>query len=180
MSNVFWITGLSSAGKTTLAKLLTQNLRASGKPVVMLDGDDLREALGATAQHSRDERLDLGYKYAKLARLIANQGVIVVVATVGLFKELHEWNRLNQPGLFVVYLRVTLDKLRRRDPKRIYARFDAGELSGVAGLDIEVDEPVMPHLIIENHKDIGPEQSLDLLLESFAAWQADQVLKKNS
>ena len=169
MSNVFWITGLSAAGKTTLAQLLTDKLRDSGKSVVMLDGDELRSALDICTEHSRDSRLTLAYKYARLAKMIAVQDVTVVVGTVALFKEIHAWNRENQPGYFEVYLKVPIEELKRRDPKGIYKRFDAGEIKNVAGLDLVIDEPSHPDMIIEYTNGLSPDDELNKLLSVFNA-----------
>lgn len=147
-----WITGLSGAGKTTLARELVAGLRAAGRAVVLLDGDELREVLGSASsnasQHDRDARLALAMQYSRLCKLIASQGVTVVIATISLFHEVHEWNRRNLPRYFEVYLKVPQDELRRRDPKRIYQRFDAGELTNVAGLDLAIDEPASPDLTL--------------------------------
>ncbi len=169
MSHVIWITGLSAAGKTTLATAVVDRLRQNGESVVFLDGDELREALGVTKAHSREERLVLAFKYAGLARMIAAQGITVVVGTVALFKEIHAWNRENQPGYFEVYLKVPLEELRRRDPKGIYRRFDAGELKNVAGMDLPIDEPSSPHLLINHSPGLTLEAELSLLLEGLAA-----------
>lgn len=143
--NVIWITGLSGAGKSTLAHEVVARLRAQGKAVVMLDGDELREVFGAVAanaeNHGRARRLALAFQYAHLGRIIASQGLTVVIATISLFREVHAWNRANLPGYFEVYLKVPVEELRRRDPKGIYRRFDAGELADVAGLDLPIDEP---------------------------------------
>lgn len=142
---VIWITGLSGAGKSTLAHDVVARLRAEGKAVVQLDGDELREVFGAVAanaqNHGREGRLALAMQYAHLCRVIASQGLTVVIATISLFREVHAWNRENLPGYFEVYLKVPVEELRRRDPKGIYRRFDAGELSNVAGLDLPIDEP---------------------------------------
>ena len=167
MSNVFWITGLSAAGKTTMARLLTKRLREAGRSVVMLDGDELRKTLGSTTDHSRENRLVLAFIYARLARLIASQGITVVVSTIALIKEIHEWNRAHQPGYFEVYLKVSLDELRRRDPKGIYCRFDAGELTDVAGIDVPIDEPLHPDLVIEYTPGRGPDTELERLMDAF-------------
>ncbi len=172
MPNVIWITGLSAAGKTTLATAFTNHLRNSGEPVVFLDGDELREALGVTTAHNREERLTLAFKYARLARMIASQGVTVVVGTVALFKEIHAWNRENQPGYFEVYLKVPPEELRRRDPKGIYKRFDAGEIKNVAGMDLAVDEPKRPHLLINYHPGLTIDVELSLLLSKFAEYRS--------
>ena len=135
---VIWITGLSGAGKSTLAHELVARLRASGDVVVILDGDELREVFGAVSvnlkYHSREARLALAIQYAHMCRILAQQGLTVVIATISLFKKVHVWNRANLPGYFEVYLKVPVEELRRRDPKGIYRRFDAGELSDVAGL----------------------------------------------
>lgn len=142
---VYWITGLSGAGKTTLAVRLVELLRARGLPVVFLDGDELREVFGAVAanpqNHGREGRLALAMQYAHLCRVIAAQGLTVVISTISLFREVHAWNRAHLPGYFEIYLKVPVEELRRRDPKGIYRRYDAGEISNVAGLDLAIDEP---------------------------------------
>lgn len=141
---VVWITGLSGAGKSTLANEVARKLRDGGETVVMLDGDDLREVFGAATtnaqNHGREGRLALAMQYSHLCRVIAAQGVTVVIATISLFRDVHAWNRVDLPGYFEVYLRVPLEELRRRDPKGIYRRFDAGELNNVAGLDLPVKQ----------------------------------------
>jgi len=151
VGRVVWITGLSGAGKSTLAEETIRLLRTRGEHVVGLDGDALREVFGATGaeNHGRAARLALAFQYARLSRLLAMQGATVVIATISLFREIHVWNRLNLPGYFEVYLKVPLAELRRRDPKDIYRRFEAGLLSDVAGLDMQVDEPAEADWVVE-------------------------------
>lgn len=150
---VYWITGLSGAGKTTLAVRLVELLRARGLPVVFLDGDELREVFGAVAanpqNHGREGRLALAMQYAHLCRVIAAQGLTVVISTISLFREVHAWNRAHLPGYFEIYLKVPVEELRRRDPKGIYRRYDAGEIGNVAGLDLMIDEPESPDWVAE-------------------------------
>lgn len=160
---VVWITGLSGAGKSTLAHEVVARLRAAGEAVVMLDGDVLREVFGAAAanaqNHGREGRLALAMQYAHLCRVIAAQGLTVVIATISLFREVHAWNRANLPNYFEVYLKVPVEELRRRDPKGIYRRFDAGELTHVAGLDLPIDEPKAADWIVE----FDPERTVSAL-----------------
>ena len=173
---VIWITGLSGAGKSTLATEVVRRLRTQGEAVVMLDGDELREVFGAVASntrnHGREGRLALALQYAHLCRVIANQGLTVVVATISLFREIHTWNRANLPGYFEVYLKMPMVELRRRDPKGIYCRFDAGELSDVAGLDLPIDEPQAADWMVE----FAPERGVAALADELM----NQLLEKQS
>ncbi len=146
--HVVWITGLSGAGKSVLATSLVARLRMVDAKILLLDGDELREIFGAASvnveDYCREKRMALAMQYAHLCNLLAKQGVTVVVATISLFKEVHAWNRANLQGYFEAYLRVPLEELRRRDPKGVYRRFDAGEIKNVAGLDLHIDEPEAP------------------------------------
>lgn len=157
---------MSGAGKTTLCQKLADHLRSQGRSVVVLDGDELRQAMGATQNHARYERLELAMRYAHLCRMISSQGVDVAIATISLFREVHEWNRTNTPGYIEIFIKVPLDELKRRDPKLIYARAERGELINVAGLDFEIDEPQNPDVHIEWDADLTPEAAFAKLIES--------------
>ena len=162
---VIWITGLSGAGKTTLAQEITNTMRATGEKIVILDGDELRGIFttkaSETQNYTRKERLKLAMRYARLSRIIATPGVTVVVATISLFSEIQKWNRSNLPRYFEVYLKVPIDELRRRDPKGIYSRFDSGDLKNVAGLDLPIDEPKSADFVME----FAPDYSVSALAE---------------
>ena len=148
--HVLWVTGLSGSGKTTLSTEVVRQLRKKRNDVISLDGDNLREMLvGETSSflgYDRNARLKLSMQYAYLSKILSEQGFIVVIATISMFREVYAWNRNHLPGYFEVYLNVPVDELRRRDSKRIYSRFDTGELKNVAGLDLRVDEPEAPDL----------------------------------
>ena len=168
-SLAIWITGLSASGKTTLANIVSDRLRARGVPLIMLDGDNLREILGETAHYEREDRKQLAFLYARLVQSMSKQGIVVVIATVALFKEVHEWNRKNIEGYFEVFLDVPFNELRRRDPKQIYKRFDEGKINNVAGLDFSIDTPVDPDLHLVFDSNVTPEMNADLLLDKLAA-----------
>lgn len=142
--SVIWITGLSGAGKTTLAEKVASELRNDGWPVVLLDGDVLREAMDIETLHNSDERLAVANKYAKICQMLASQGLVVVIATISLFSEIHTWNRKNLPKYIEIFLKVPMFELIRRDPKGIYKKFQNGKVKNVSGLDLKVDEPLYP------------------------------------
>jgi adenylylsulfate kinase-like enzyme len=163
--SVYWLTGLSGSGKSTLCDLLVRRLERSGATVIKLDGDEIREILGAENAHTRAERLSLAMRYAKLCRMLSNQGIDVAIATISLFNEVHEWNRANIPGYIEIFLDVPLEELKRRDPKKIYERAASGDLKNVAGVDLEADFPSAPHLTISHKEGLTVEAAANKLLQ---------------
>ena len=150
---VIWITGLSGAGKTTLAEQLDVCLQKLGLQVILLDGDMLRnlfwDADPKSESYTRQERIKLALKYSHLCKTLSAQGFDIIIATISMFNEIYDWNRENITNYFEVYLKVPLKELRRRDPKFIYKRYDDGDLRNVAGLDLKVDEPFKSHLTLD-------------------------------
>jgi len=157
MSRTIWITGLSGSGKSTLADRVVHLLRNKVQPVIHLDGDQLRDVFGLSEDskknHTRESRISLAMQYAQLCQIISSQGVTVVISTISMFNEVHNWNRINLQNYIEVFLRVPLKELRRRDPKGIYHRYDTGKLKNVAGLDLLVDEPKTPDWLFDFNLD---------------------------
>ena len=169
MQKTIWITGLSGAGKSTLGMELCQMLRERGEFVIFLDGDKLREVFGAVESskknHGREGRLNLAMQYSKLCNVIAEQGFTLIIATISMFKEVHKWNRENLPNYFEIFLKVPIDVLKSRDPKGIYHRYDTDKLSDIAGLDLEVDEPIAPDILFDyNNEIITVEQMVNIVI----------------
>lgn len=171
---VFWITGLSGAGKTTIGRELWTRLRASGRPTVFLDGDILRQAIAEDLDHSAPGRQRSAMRNARICRVLSVQGVDVVCATISLLHDVHRWNRANIPGYREIYLRVPIEELVRRDPKRLYAGARRGEPKNVVGLDIPPEEPKKPDLIIENHGRLDAAAAVDLILDRFCRESAPE------
>ena len=149
---VIWITGLSGAGKTSLAKEVVSYLRSKGDKVVMLDGDQLRNIFGKISEennYDRESRKLLAKQYSKLCHYLSLQGFNVVIATISLFKDVHSWNRKNLPNYLEVFLKVPINELMKRDSKGIYKKFDDKKISDVSGLDQDVDFPENPDVVFE-------------------------------
>ena len=145
-SGVIWITGLSGSGKTTLAAALAQAMTERGARPAVLDGDRVRAAIGdERCGHDPVSRLTNAYRLCRLAGLLAEQGHPVIVATMSLFHEIHEWNRRNLPGYFEVLLDVDMETVSKRDAKGHYARG-----TDLPGVDIAPEMPLSPHLRLRN------------------------------
>src|SRR5713101_1267417 len=165
LGRVFWITGLSGAGKTTVGQELRSRLRAAGRAVTFLDGDALRAAIAEDLGHSAGNRLVSAMRNARLCRLLAGQGFDVVCATISLFHEVQRWNRENIPNYREIYLRVPIDELRRRDSKGIYAVAQRGDARDIVGLDVPAEAPEAPDLVLDNYGALDVATAVDRIME---------------
>lgn len=150
--SVIWITGLSGSGKTTLGGCLREKLTKLGEDYILLDGDELRKVFKLSEfnalNHSRETRLKLALQYAYLVKMLTDKNINIIISTISMFKELYEWNNENLVNYTLIYLKVNLETLIKRDPKKIYKRYFNGELNNVSGLDLKIDEPSNADLIL--------------------------------
>lgn len=163
-ARAIWLTGLSSTGKSSVARELRALLLARGVAPVLLDGDALREALPWRTGYGREERLRLARFYGRLARQFAEQGHLVICSTVSLFHEVQEWNRRHIPGYFEVWLRAPAAELALRDragDRRVYA----GGRGAVVGRQLAPEFPRAPDLVIDSHGATTPAAAARRILE---------------
>lgn len=158
-NRVYWLTGLSGAGKTTIGRLWRDELRKNGQTVVFLDGDEMRSVFGVGLGFNGADRRRLAESYGRLCALLAGQGVTVVCCTISMFHSVRAWNRANIPGYYEVYLEASMDTLRRRDQKGLYSQ----NADNVAGVGLQVELPEAPDLVLDNNGDRTPEEQVERL-----------------
>lgn len=164
--NVYWITGLSGAGKTTIGKLLYNRIKDKKDNVIFLDGDVLREVY-QTKDYSNEGRLNLALQHGRLCKMLSEQGIDVVICVIAMYDECRQWNHDNIENYHEIYLRVSIDELIRRDQKQLYSRVLKKEISNVMGMDIPFEEPKNPEVIIDNNGNESPEQIINKISEKF-------------
>lgn len=165
---VYSITGLSGAGKTTIAKLFYDKLIKTTPNLVLLDGDDLRTVLKDKGKaYSQEGRLEIALTYARLCYLLSQQGTNVICATISMFEDVWEWNRENIANYRLIYVRVSIETLIKRDKKQLYSRALRKEIENVYGIDIPVVEPISADLVLDNEGTETPEELLQKLLIKF-------------
>jgi adenylylsulfate kinase-like enzyme len=131
----------TGTGKSTFAEILISAIRKH-REVLHLDGDALREAFAdPNYVYDRASRKAGGFRYARLASLVSKQGLPVVVSTISLFHELHQWNRDNFENYVEIYLECSEETLRSRDSKGLYQKEDSSKMPGI---NQEFEAPLQP------------------------------------
>lgn len=167
MGTVYWITGLSGAGKTTIGKLFWGHLRAIRQNVVFLDGDMLRKVFGDDLGYAEDDRRKCAMRYARLCALLAEQGMDVVCCTISMFDSVREWNRANIPNYREIYIKASMETLCARDQKGLYSGTTSEEEKEVAGVHFLAEEPKNPDLVLENDGENTPEEQAEKIMRCF-------------
>lgn len=161
-----WLTGLPSAGKTTIAYELAGRLREEGHRVEVLDGDEIREFLSAGLGFSREDRHTNVQRIGFVAELLASNGVTALVPVIAPYEDSREAVRKRHASEGTPYVEVhvatPVDVCSVRDVKGLYAKQAAGEISGLTGVDDPYDEPRNPDLRIESHTQTVQESAAQL------------------
>lgn len=148
---VYFFTGLSGAGKTTLGTLFYQRLHAQKPNVVFLDGDQIRPIFGEDSGYTHQSRLHWASRIFRVCKMLADQGIDVVCCSISMFDQVRTWNRANIANYWEIYVRVKKETLLSRNQKGLYT---SGQ--NVVGVDLPFDEPTQPHLIIQNDGEKAP------------------------
>jgi bifunctional enzyme CysN/CysC len=151
---VLWLTGLSGAGKTTIAREVERRLFERGCRTMLLDGDQLRHGLCGDLAFSPADRNENIRRAGEVARLFFEQGCIVLCAFVSPYRQDRERVRALVPdGRFLeVFVKATLDTCRQRDPKGLYDRAGAGQITQFTGVSAPYEEPAAPDLTLDTER----------------------------
>lgn len=148
-----WLTGLSGAGKSTIAEQVAATLRERGYAVEVLDGDAVRQNLSAGLGFSRADRDANIRRIGFVAELLTRNGVIVLVAAISPYRAVRDEVR-DRIGNFVeVYVRCPLDELVRRDVKGLYRRALDGEIAHFTGVSDPYEAPVDPDVVVDSSRE---------------------------
>ena len=147
-----WLTGLSGSGKSTVAVEVERRLVAAGRPSYLLDGDNLRHGLNADLGFAAGDRAENVRRVGEVARLFADAGVVAVVSLVSPYRADRDRVRAahEEAGLrfLEVFVDTPLDLCEARDPKGLYAKARAGEITGFTGVDDPYEPPTNPELVL--------------------------------
>jgi adenylylsulfate kinase len=158
-----WFTGLSGAGKSTLSKIVEERLRARGRNVEIMDGDEVRQNLNKGLGFSREDRDTNIKRIAYVCKLLTRNGVYCISAAIAPYREARGWAR-EQIGNFVeVYVKCPLEVCRQRDVKGLYKLADEGKIQNFTGVSDPYEEPEHPELVVETDKETPDESATRII-----------------
>jgi adenylylsulfate kinase len=159
-----WFTGLSGAGKSTIAEMLLHELRARGMKTEILDGDVVRQNLSKGLGFSKEDRDTNILRIGFVAELLTRNGVATICCPISPYKETRDRVRAMVGEFVEVYVHATLEELaEHRDPKGLYKKAMAGEITGFTGVDDPYEVPEHPELVLDTMVE-SPEASLQRVL----------------
>jgi len=163
---VLWFTGLSGAGKSTIARIIEQKLCVEGYLSYVLDGDELRSGLNRDLGFSIDDRKENARRVSEVARILHDSGIIVLVALISPFKSERNIARNMFPkGEFIeVYVDTPLEVTEYRDVKGLYKKARSGELINFTGVDSPYEPPTSPEFRIHG-TNCTPEDAANQVLQ---------------
>jgi adenylylsulfate kinase len=148
-----WLTGLPSAGKTTIARAVEKRLLDEGHTVEVLDGDVVRTHLTKGLGFSREDRDENVRRIGFVANLLSRNGVTVLCSVISPYRSVRDELRELHQGRFVeVYVSTPVEVCSERDVKGLYAKQRAGEISGLTGVDDPYEAPLAPEVTIPTHE----------------------------
>ena len=158
-----WFTGLSGAGKSTIANLVAGELRTRGHKVEILDGDEVRTNLSKGLGFSKEDRDTNIRRIGYVCNLLARNGVIAISAAISPYRDIRDEIRRHHQRFFEVYMKCSIEKLSERDVKGLYKKALAGEIKNFTGVSDPYEEPLNPELVLDSGTEsVG--QSLQKLL----------------
>jgi ATP sulfurylase/adenylyl-sulfate kinase len=146
---VVWFTGLSGAGKSTIANELKAELERRGRHVELLDGDEVRTHLSKGLGFSKEDRDTNIRRIGYVARLVARSGGVAITAAISPYREVRDEMRRQTPGFVEVFVRCPIDTLVERDTKGLYRKALAGEIANFTGVSDPYEEPLQAEVVCD-------------------------------
>jgi len=145
---VLWFTGLSGAGKSTIANQVEKRLHALGRHTMILDGDNVRHGLNRDLGFSEADRVENIRRIAEVAKLFVDAGLIVIISFISPYRaeRMMARDRVAEDEFLEIFIDTPIDECRRRDPKGLYVKADSGQIRNFTGVDAPYEEPLDPEI----------------------------------
>jgi adenylylsulfate kinase len=167
-----WLTGLSGAGKTTIANELSQLLKSSNINVIVIDGDEIRKGLCSDLGYSSKDRSENTRRVAEICKILNKGEILTIVSLISPLKQDREIAKqiIGNNQFVEIYIKTPIEVCQERDPKGLYKKIALGEIKNFTGIDLPYEEPINPHLTIDTtiiSIDNATKTIINLFLKSF-------------
>lgn len=162
-----WFTGLSGSGKSTLANILVERLRAEGRYVELLDGDEVRTHLTADLGFSKEDRDENIKRISFVAKLLSRNGVVAITAAISPYRAARDKVRAEMENFVEIFVDCPLEVCAQRDVKGLYAKAMRGEIPHFTGVSDPYESPLNAEITIHTDQ-MSPEASVDLIFTRLA------------
>lgn len=159
-----WFTGLSGAGKSTIANMLVDRLHAMGRHVELLDGDEIRTNLSSGLGFSKADRDANIRRIAFVAKLLSRNGVIAITAAISPYREIRDEARRDIRNFVEIYVECPLEVCEQRDVKGLYKKARSGEIKQFTGISDPYEAPLNPEIAVHTNAETV-EQSVDAIID---------------
>ncbi len=160
-----WFTGLSGSGKTTLSGKIEEILLERGMKVELLDGDVVRTNLSKGLGFSKEDRDTNIRRIGFVCNLLTRNDVVAIAAAISPYRDIRDENRKLIGSYIEVFCKCPLDVLKKRDPKGLYKKVEAGEIKGFTGIDDPYEEPLDPEVLVKTDKET-PDESVAKIIKT--------------
>jgi adenylyl-sulfate kinase len=163
---VIWLTGLSAAGKSTIAVETEKQLFDMGCHVCLLDGDNIRHGLNKNLGFSPEDREENIRRIAELGKLLRNTGLMVITAFISPYRKERDLGRslIEKGHFFEIHVKCSLEECIHRDPKGLYKKALTGEIKEYTGISAPYEEPENPELVLDTEA-LSPEEGANTIVE---------------
>ena len=156
---LFWITGLSGSGKSSIAKKIWPKIKKFYGPTILINGDNMRKIFNLN-KYDKKSRLENAINFSKFSEYITNQRINVIFANIGMFHDVRNRNRLNIDNYIEIYIETELKQIIKKGKKKIYTKYE----SNIVGKDIVPELPRKPNIkIVNNFKKTIDQISIEIL-----------------
>jgi len=162
---VVWFTGVAASGKSTIAAIVEQKLRARGLKVENLDSDEVRRNISPNLGYTLEARDENTKRLAFLGKLLSRNRVAVLITAVSSLREFRDRARSQIENFIEVYVTCPLEECKKRDPKGLYRRAERGEVNDIAGVHQPYEEPLNAEAVLETDVSTA-DQCADKVIET--------------
>lgn len=155
LQSVYWLSGLSGSGKSTIGTEFKSELIKLGcEKIILLDGDDLRCGINNNLSFSDEDRSEANRRAAEIAKLLFSQGYIVIVATISPFKKDRDIAKkiISKESIKLIFIKASLETCKKRDVKGLYKKAYNGEIKEFTGIDSIYEEPMSPDIVLNTEE----------------------------